>query len=386
MPERHGTPPSGITADCQCLRQSQLSARPFCAVLQRPCWICEALVAPGRAAGRGIAIAFSRKRHSGRREGPSNMKVGIVGCGMVGSASAYALVMRGVGREIVLVDLNRARAEAEANDIFHAVPFAHPLMVRAGAYDDLVGARVVVIAGGVGQKPGETRLQLLKRNAEVFHQIVPSVLRAAPDAVLLIVTNPVDIMTHLAADYAAALGVPNARVLGSGTTLDTARFRVLLGRHFGVDPRHVHAYVVGEHGDSEVLAWSQATIAGLHLDQFAAVQGRPLDGADRQQIDRNVREAAYQIIAGKGASYYGIGSAVAHIVDVLLNDRRAVLTICARIAGVPDCDGLTLALPHLVGGDGALATIPLDLTTGERDELRRSAGILREAIASLHAT
>src|SRR5262249_55205055 len=167
------------------------------------------------------------------------MKIGIVGCGMVGSTSAFALVMNGVGREIVLVDLNRARAEAEANDIYHAVPFAHPLAVRAGDYPDLAGARVVVLSGGVAQKPGETRLQLLQRNAEVFRQIVPSVLRHAPDAVLLVVTNPVDIMTHLAAQFAAELGVPTTRVIGSGTTLDTARFRVLVGRHFGVDPHHI---------------------------------------------------------------------------------------------------------------------------------------------------
>jgi L-lactate dehydrogenase len=153
--------------------------------------------------------------------------------------------------------------------------------------------------------------------------------------------------------------------------------------HFDVDPRHVHAYVVGEHGDSEVLVWSQATIAGLHLDEFAAVHGRPLDESDRRQIDENVRRAAYHIIAGKGATFYGIGSAVAHIVDVLLHDRRAVLTICARIAGVPDCDGVTLALPHLVGGSGVLATIPLTLTATEREGLRRSAGVLRDAFASL---
>jgi L-lactate dehydrogenase len=312
------------------------------------------------------------------------MKVGIVGCGMVGSASAYALVMRGVGREIVLVDLKHERAEAEANDIFHAVPFSNPLNVRAGHYADLDDARVVVIAGGVAQKPGETRLQLLKRNADVFREIVPSVLRVAPDALLLVVSNPVDIMTHLAAQCATEFGVPQTRVFGSGTTLDTARFRALLGRHFGVDPHHVHAYVVGEHGDSEVLIWSQATIAGLSLDEFAKVHGTPLDESERRQIDENVRRAAYHIIAGKGATYYGIGSAVAHIVDVLLHDQRAVLTICSRISGVPDCDGLTLALPHLVGGDGVLATIPLPLATDERDGLRRSAGILREAVALLN--
>jgi L-lactate dehydrogenase len=311
------------------------------------------------------------------------MKIGVVGCGMVGSTSAYALVMSGVGREIVLVDLRRERAEAEANDISHAIPFAHPLVVRAGDYPDLADARVIVIAGGVAQRPGETRLQLLQRNAEVFRQIVPSVLRHAPDAVLLVVTNPVDIMTHLAAEFAAGFNVPTNRIIGSGTTLDSARFRSLLGRHFDVDPQHVHAYVIGEHGDSEVLAWSQATIAGLSLDEFAKVHGKPLTDADRKRIDENVRRAAYQIIAGKGATYYGIGGAVARIVDVLLHDQRAILTVCALIEGVSDCDGVTLALPHLVGGEGALATIPLALDETERQGLRRSAAILREALQSL---
>jgi L-lactate dehydrogenase len=312
------------------------------------------------------------------------MKIGIVGCGMVGSTCAYALVMSGVGREIVLVDLNRARAEAEANDIFHAVPFAHPLTVRAGDYADLAGSRVVVIAGGVAQKPGETRLQLLQRNAEVFRQIVPSVLRNAPDAVLLVVSNPVDIMTHLAAHFAAEFGVPSTRVIGSGTTLDTARFRTLLGKHFDVDSRHVHAYVLGEHGDSEVLAWSQSTIAGLNLDEFAKVHGRPLSESDRAQIDEQVRRAAYYIIAGKGSTYYGIGSAVARIVDTLLRDQRSILTICSPIYGVPDFEGLTLSLPHLVGGQGVLATIPLPLDDAEQTALHRSAAVLREAIESLN--
>jgi L-lactate dehydrogenase len=311
------------------------------------------------------------------------MKIGIVGCGMVGSTSAYALVMSGVGREIVLVDVNPARAEAEANDIYHAVPFAHPLTVRAGDYSELRGARVVVIAGGVAQKPGETRLKLLQRNAAVYQQIVPSVLRAAPDARLLVVTNPVDIMTHLAARFAANFGVPHTRVLGSGTTLDTARFRALLGRHFDVDPQHVHAYVIGEHGDSEVLVWSQATIAGLGLDEFARVHGTTLIADECREIDRNVRRAADQIIAGKGATYYGIGSAVVRIVDTLIHDQRAVLTVCARIENVPDCEGVTLALPHLMGGDGVLATTPLPLDEAERTGLRASAGILREAIKSL---
>lgn len=306
---------------------------------------------------------------------------------MVGSSSAYALIMSGVGREVVLVDLNRARAEAEANDLFHAVPFAHPLTVRAGDYPDLDGARVVVIAGGVAQKPGETRLHLLQRNAEVFRQIVPSVLRHAPDAVLLVVSNPVDIMTHLAAHFAREFNVPSTRVIGSGTTLDTARFRALLGRRFGVDPHHVHAYVIGEHGDSEVLTWSLAAIAGTRIEEFARMRGgEVLTSKERKEIDEQVRRAAYHIIAGKGATYYGIGSAVARIVDVLLHDQRAILTICTRIEKVPGCAGVTLALPHLVGGRGALAAIPLPLDATEQEGLRRSAGVLREAIESLKLT
>ena len=215
---------------------------------------------------------------------------------------------------------------------------------------------------------------------------MPPVLKAAPDAVLLVVTNPVDVMTHVAAQFAADFGVPHTRVIGSGTTLDSARFRALIGRHFDVDPRHVHAYVIGEHGDSEVLVWSQATIAGLSLDEFEKVHGTPLTGNARRDIDESVRRAAYQIIAGKGSTYYGIGSSVARIVDVLLHDQRAILTVCSRIDDVPDCDGVTLALPHLVGGEGVLATIPLALDVTEREGLRRSAGVLREAIASLEVS
>jgi L-lactate dehydrogenase len=311
------------------------------------------------------------------------MKVGIVGCGMVGSTSAFALVMRGVGREVVLVDMNQDRAKAEANDILHAVPFAHPLTVRAGTYADLAGSRAVVIAAGVAQKAGETRLQLLERNAAIFAAVVPSVLEHAPDAVLVVVSNPVDIMTHLAAELAAQSGVPTTRVIGSGTMLDTARFRALLGRHFDVDPQHVHAYVLGEHGDSEVLTWSQATIAGMRLEDFVKVHGRPLQPEDRRQIDEQVRRAAYQIIAGKGATYYGIGSAVARLLDVILHDQRAVLTISCRIETVPDFAGVTFSLPHLVYGGGALSTIAPPLDDDERASLARSASVLRDAISSL---
>lgn len=311
------------------------------------------------------------------------MKVGIVGSGFVGATTAYALVMQGVGREIVLVDRNTQRARAEADDLLHAVPFAQPLQVSSGDYADLVGCRVVVLAAGVGQKPGETRLQLLERNAAVFREIVPAVLRAAPNAVLLVASNPVDVMTHVAAHYAAQQGVPAGRVLGSGTTLDTARFRALLGQLCDVDPRHVHAYVVGEHGDSEVLTWSQATIGGMSLDQYQAARGRTLSADKQAEIDRQVRGAAYAIISGKGATYYGIGSALARIIDTILHDQRSILTVCSSLHSGPQFAGVTLSLPSLVGGAGVLAGLPLQLDDAEATALNRSADVLRGAIESL---
>lgn len=311
------------------------------------------------------------------------MKIGVVGCGFVGATAAYALVMRGVGREIVLVDRNSLRAESEADDLFHAVPFAEPLSVHAGDYADLAGARVVIIAAGVNQQPGETRLQLLERNAAVFADVVPSVLQHAPDAVLVVATNPVDVMTHLATHFAAKLGVPAHRVLGSGTTLDTARFRVLLGKQTGIDSHHVHAYVVGEHGDSEVLSWSSVRVGGLPLEDFCRIRNVSFTQADRDRIDEQVRRAAYHIIQGKGATYYGIGSALARIVDVILHDQRAVLSVCARCEEVAGVRDVTLALPHVLGGQGIVAALPLTLSETEQTALQHSATVLRTAIDSL---
>lgn len=313
------------------------------------------------------------------------MKIGIIGSGMVGSTAAYAMVMRGIGREIVLVDRNAARAQAEADDILHAVPFAHPLHVSAGGYEDLAGSRVVIITAGVGQRPGETRLQLLERNAAIFQDIVGQVLTHAPDAVLVVTTNPVDAMTHLAARYAAQYGVPKTRVLGSGTTLDTARFRALLGRHLGVDAQHVHGYVVGEHGDSEVLTWSLVTVGGIPLDQFCQLQNIRLDPAMRQEIDERVRRAAYAIIAGKGATYYGIGSALARIADVILRDQRAILTVASPVVEIAGVCDVTISLPHLVGGAGVLADLPLPLAPDEEARLRASAEVVCQAIGELGA-
>jgi L-lactate dehydrogenase len=311
------------------------------------------------------------------------MKIGIVGSGLVGATAGYAMVMRGVGREIVLVDMNKKRAQAEADDIFHAVPFAEPLTVRAGEYADLAGCSVVIIAAGVAQKPGESRLDLLTRNKAVFADVVPSVLRAAPEAILLVASNPVDIMTHLAAQFAASLGVPSHRVIGSGTTLDTARFRALLGRHLGVDSQHVHAYVIGEHGDSEVLTWSCATVGGLPIEDFCNRHKTACRPADRAQIDDSVRHAAARMIEGKGSTYYGIGSALARIVNVILHDQRSILTVCTPMPEVAGTKDVTVSLPRLVGGEGILETLPISLDADEQKLLERSAAIVGEAIHSL---
>jgi L-lactate dehydrogenase len=311
------------------------------------------------------------------------VKIGIVGSGFVGATAGYALLMQGVGREIVLVDKNAARAAAEADDIRHAVPFSHPLDVRSGDYNDLAGCRVVVLCAGVGQKPGETRLQLLQRNAAVFREVVPAVVAQAPDSVLVVATNPVDVMTHLAARFADGCGVAAGRVLGSGTTLDTARFRSLLGGHCGVDSHHVHAYVIGEHGDSEVLTWSLATIGGMPLEEFARRRGIDLSNSVRKHIDTKVRGAAYTIITGKNATYYGIGSALARIVDVILHDQRAVMTVGAPTSDVVGVRNVTVSLPRLIGGQGILETFPLPLNEQESASLRASAGVIRKALDDL---
>jgi L-lactate dehydrogenase len=309
------------------------------------------------------------------------MKIGVVGSGFVGATAAYALVMRGVGREIVLVDKDENRARAEADDIFHAVPFAAALDVRAGGYPDLAGAHVVIMAAGVNQQPGETRMQLLERNAGVFSQVIPEIVHHAPDAVIVVATNPVDVMTHYTARIAGQHGV--TRVIGSGTTLDTARFRALLGRHLQVDPQHVHAYVVGEHGDSEVLLWSLVSVGGIRVQDYLNARGLTITAEDRARIDEQVRRAAYHIIQGKKATYYGVGSALARICEVILSGQRAILTICARHAEIEGVQDVTLSLPHLVSADGAVGALPLTLSDDERALLGKSAALIRAAIDQL---
>jgi len=313
------------------------------------------------------------------------VKVGIVGTGLVGATAAYSLVMRGIGREIVLVDRDMARARAEADDISHAVPFAHPLTVRAGGYDSLDEAAVVVVAAGVSQRPGEDRMELLGRNAAVFAEVIPAVVAAAPNATLVIASNPVDVMTHVAAAIAQGSGTAPGCVFGTGTTLDTARLRTLIAEHVGVDAQHVHAYVLGEHGDSEVLAWSSVTIGGLPLAEFCASRGVTLGTAEQERIDAAVRRAAYRIIEGKGATYYGVGSAIARIVDTVLSDRRSVLTVCAPAHDVLGISNVTVSLPRLVGGRGVLATLDPHLNVTESAALKASAQAVKVASDSVDA-
>jgi L-lactate dehydrogenase len=308
------------------------------------------------------------------------MKVGIVGAGYVGATAAYAMVMRGVGSEIVIVDIDEKTARAQAEDIVHATPFAHPIVVRAGGYDDLSDAAVVVISAGVGQKPGETRLQLLGRNAAVFADIVPRVLAAAPDAILVIATNPVDIMTQVATRISK---LPPTRVIGSGTILDTARYRALLGAHLGIAPHSVHAYVLGEHGDSEVLVWSSAMAGNIPIRSFAAQIGSAITGAVRDDIDTRVRRAAYTIIEGKGATYYGIGAGIAVMTESILSNEQAVMTVAIVTPEVEGVKDVALSIPRVVGRAGVTADLFPDLDGDEAAALRRSAEIIKEAVESV---
>ena len=302
------------------------------------------------------------------------MKVGIVGAGLVGATAAYALTLRGSCSEILLTDQDEARARAEAQDIAHASPVSHGTRVGSGPLADLRGSAVVIVAAGANQKPGESRLDLLQKNAAIFRELIPQIVAAAPDALLLIATNPVDVLTDLTVRLA-----PGVAVMGSGTVLDSARFRHLIAGHAGVDGTHVHGYVLGEHGDSEVIAWSTVTVAGLPVADFMAARDHEWTPAIRAQIEADTRGAAAQIISGKRATYYGIGAALARITERVLGDRRAVLTVSAP---TPEF-GVSLSLPRVVGRSGVLDTVLPALTDTERAELAASAGVLRESLATL---
>jgi L-lactate dehydrogenase len=301
-------------------------------------------------------------------------RIVVVGAGHVGTTFAYSLLLSGLAAEIVLVDADHRRAEGEAMDLNHAVPFTRPARVWAGYPADCAGAAVTVIAAGVGQRPGETRLDLLRRNAAIFAHIVPAITAANPDGILLVATNPVDVLTDVALEHA---GLPPERVIGSGTILDTARFRYLISRHVGVDPRSVHAHVIGEHGDSEVPIWSLANVAGMRLDAFCAAHDLEFDDGVRRRIATETREAAYAIIERKGATYYAVAAGLLRIVEAILRDQRTVLTVSTRLRGNFGIDDLSLSLPTVVDRSGAARVLRLDLDANEIEALHRSAEILR---------
>ena len=312
------------------------------------------------------------------------MKIGIVGCGQVGAAGAYACALRRVGSALVLVDRDPDFAAAQAEDILHATPFAAATPVTAGEIAALEGAGVVIIAAGVPQRDAsETRLELLKRNAEVFAEIVPQVLKAAPEAALLIASNPVDVMTDFATGCAVAAGAPPERVVGSGTILDTARFRTMLAEHLGVSTQSVHGYVLGEHGDSEVLHWSGVKVGALSLAEAAAQLRAPVTAAVRDRVDEAVRRAAYRIIAGKGATWFGIGAGLARMAQAVQRDEQAVITCAVRTPEVAGVSDVTVSLPRVLGAGGVRRTLHPTLDAAEAAALRRSAEIVRDAGAAI---
>lgn len=304
------------------------------------------------------------------------MKIGIVGCGFVGSSGAFAMALEGKANELILVDLNADLARAHAEDILHATPFSKPIRVAAGDYKLLRGANMVVLACGVAQKPGETRLQLLQRNVKVFQDVVPRVLEQTPETILLIVSNPVDIMTQVVTKIS---GLPPQRIIGSGTILDTARFRTLLAEHLGIAPHSVHVYVLGEHGDSEVLAWSTGKVGGVSIIEYAAQIGRPITEEIKAKIDDGVRNAAYRIIAGKGATYYGIGAGIARVARAIGDDEGAVLTL----SNVDGFGGVSLSLPRVLKAKGIGTTIQPMLSDAEAEALNNSAEVIKAAAAEL---
>jgi len=311
---------------------------------------------------------------------PHPTRVAIVGVGNVGATFAYALLLSGLASEIVLIDQNRARAEGEAMDLNHAVPFASPARVWAGDYTDCAGAAVTVITAGAAQKPGETRLDLVKKNAGIFRQIVPQIARHNPDGIILVTTNPVDVLAYVAWKLS---GLPAQRVIGSGTILDTARFRYLLSQHYGVDPRSVHALIIGEHGDSEVPVWSLANIAGMRLKDFCCFQDVMYDQAKLDDIFRETRDAAYHIIERKGATYYAIGAGLVRVVEAILRDQSTVLSVSTLIDKYYGIDDVYLSLPAVVDRGGIEGVLRLAIDDSETVGLRRSAEVLKSTIAQL---
>lgn len=309
----------------------------------------------------------------------THRKVTVIGAGMVGMSYAYALTIKGLVREIGLINRTAAKAEGEAMDLSHGLPFTRPMDIRAGGYELCTDAQIVVIAAGANQEEGETRLDLARRNVKIVEDIVPRVMERNPDAILLMVSNPVDILTHVALKVS---GLPPERVIGSGTVLDTMRFRHLLSEHSDVDPRNVHGYVIGEHGDSEVLVWSRVNIAGIPLMDYCEACGKSIE-TRKQQIEDDVKNAAYHVIEKKEATYYAIGLAMVRITEAVLMNQHSVLTVGTLMQGEYGFKDVSLSLPCVVGAEGVHHVLKNTLSRDEEAALRKSAQVLREGLDSV---
>jgi len=307
-------------------------------------------------------------------------KCAIIGCGNVGATTAFALIGSGLFSEMVLIDINRARAEGEAADLGHGVPFHAPLEIYAGDYADLADAGLIIITAGAAQKEGETRLDLVRKNVAVFRTIIGDILPYNKEAILLVVTNPVDILTEVTRRLS---GFPAHRVIGSGTVLDTARLKFLLGKQLGVDARQVHAFIIGEHGDSELPVYSSANISGIDLAHFCGDGCAECGTKELNKLFLEVRDAAYHIIKAKGATYYAIAEAVRRIVTAIVRDETAILPLSVSTNGAYGYRDLCLSLPSVVGADGIKRVLEIPLSDEERTRLDASAARMREVLADL---
>lgn len=308
-------------------------------------------------------------------------KVVIIGAGLVGSTSAYAIMNWGLASEIVLIDIDKDRAEGEAMDLSHGAAFAKPVRIRNGDYEDCKDAGVIIIAAGANQNPGETRLDLVKKNTEVFKSIIPEIMKYITDGIILVVTNPVDILTYISFKIS---GLPEKRVLGSGTVLDTSRFRYLLSEHCQVNPRNIHAYILGEHGDHEVTAWSLTTVAGVPFKDYCIFCGNECNNKGfRDEVSNKVKNAAYEIIERKGATYYAVGLGVARIVESIFRDEHSILTVSTVLNGQYGLENLALSLPAIVGVGGVERVLNLDLSESEEKDIKKAGNVLGEIVKSL---
>ena len=304
-------------------------------------------------------------------------KAAVIGCGFVGSSIAFSLIQRGLFSELVLIDANQDKAVGEAMDLSHGLPYIAAMDVHAGGYDDLSDCALVVVTAGANQKPGQTRLELIGQNVAILNSIIPQITARPFEGILLIVSNPVDVLTYAAFRIS---GYPAHRVMGSGTVLDSAR---LLGEHLDVDSRSIHAVIVGEHGDSELAVWSGANVSGVPLDEFCAMRGRTDHEGARERIYQDVRDSAYEIIRRKGATYYGIAMAVARIAECVMKDERAILPVSVVLGGQYGLRDLALSIPSIVGRRGVEQILEIPLDAAEGEALNSSAEQLREVIQEL---